>query len=416
MQDLAAVPMLIAVSVLAVSPDASSAKPWYLELALALGAVAVLLAGARWLLPQALIWAVRLSSMSNFAAIVIMVVMAAAVLMDLVGLSMAMGAFLVGVMLSASDFRLQVQSTVLPLKGLFMGLYFIAVGMSIDVSFAIHNIGHVLFLLVVVEVCKILAMIAAAAAFRLSGDAVIKTAFLLAPCGEFGFVLFAEARSGGVISENAFSYALVIVSLSMAITPFVAALGYAIARRVKPASEAVSPFTQASDELEGHVVIVGYNRAGRLLCMMLERAGVRYIGFDRLYSRVSAGRAEGHAIQFGDVSNPAMQGAASIAKAKLVVVMIEEPDQAGRIAEQIRGFYPSVLIYVAVPDLVTRDLLRQRGISDAIATTTEGNLLLASRVLKDTGMSDDDVEQLVGDFRKDDYALLREPITKPATK
>ena len=129
MQDLAAVPMLIAVSVLAVSPDASSEKPWYLALALALGAVAVLLAGARWPLPRALIWAVRLSSMSNFAAIVIVVVMAAAVLMDLVGLSMAMGAFLVGVMLSASDFRLQVQSTVLPLKSLFMGLYFIAVGM-----------------------------------------------------------------------------------------------------------------------------------------------------------------------------------------------------------------------------------------------------------------------------------------------
>ena len=116
---------------------------------------------------------------------------------------MAMGAFLSGAMLSASDFRLQVQSTVLPLKGVLMGLYFIAVGMSINVSFATQNIGHLLILPLIIELCKIVAMIAAASVFRLSRTAVIKTAFLLAPCGEFGFVLFAEARSAGAIRENA---------------------------------------------------------------------------------------------------------------------------------------------------------------------------------------------------------------------
>jgi CPA2 family monovalent cation:H+ antiporter-2 len=290
-----------------------------------------------------------------------------------------------------------------------MGLYFVAVGMSINVTFAAEHLGRLLLILLVVEVCKILATLVAAWLFGLGRDTVIKTAFLLAPCGEFGFVLFAAASAGGVITETAFAYSLVLVSLSMAITPFVVATGYEIARRLAPGTPAPSPLKEIGEQLQGHIVIVGYNSAGRLLCMMLERTGNRYIAFDYAYSRVRAGSAEGHAVEYGDVSDPAMQGAAAIAKAKLVAVMLEDPERTYRLAEQLRSFYPSIPIFVAVADLATRDSLRKRGIKNSIAISVEGNLLLASNVLTGSGVPEDIVEQIVDDFRKDDYALLRQP-------
>lgn len=141
--------------------------------------------------------------------------------------------------------------------------------------------------------------------------------------------------------------------------------------------------------------------------MMLERAKIHHIAFDYVYAQVRAGKSAGHSVEFGDVSNPQMQGAAALAKAKLVAVMLEDHDRACRLAEQLRGFYPALPIYVAVGDLLTRDHLRQLGIFHAITTYLEGNLILATEVLTNAGLSEEIVHEMVEDFRKDGYALLR---------
>ncbi len=407
-QDLASVLLLVIVPFLAITATpAAGGFPWWEQTALAVGAIGAVVLTGRYVLPFLLAWTARQGSTSLFAVVVLVGVLVAALVMDRVGLSMAMGSFILGIMLSKSDFRYQVEANILPLKGLFLALFFVAVGMSIDIRLVAEQLLLVLGFVLSVMVIKVVAIGGLARLFGLATPDALRAAFLLAPCSEFGFVLFAEARGGGLLSDHGFAIAVASISLSMAFTPFAVALGYRLAAGLRRKPAAAPQLKELSQELENHVVVAGYGRGGRLMSLMLEKTDTPYIAFDLDLTRIYDGKQEGHNVHYGDVADQEMRGAAAFAKARSVVITLEDTKAAIRLVEALSGFYPHLPIQIAVPDLPTQDRIRAMGAAEAICTSVEGNIQLGQRMLRAAGVVEPAIDTLVQALRESDYALVR---------
>jgi voltage-gated potassium channel Kch len=310
-------------------------------------------------------------------------------------------------MRAASDFRHQVEASVSSLKRVLMGLFFVAVGMSIDFKVVVE-LGPILVAIVAFVVAiKVVVMAVLGMGFGLGRAAGLRAAFLLSQCGEFGFVLFAVAHMGGLLTDHAFAVVLVVISISMALSPLLAKLGDWFADHFAGNVMIEGPLKESSEEMHDHVVVAGYGRSGRLMCMMLEGTDTPYIGFDLDLERIAGAKKEAHNVHFGDVADPEMQGAAAFARATAVVVTLEDMGAAGRLVDELRTFHPSLPIHMATPDLVTRDDMRARGVAEAVCAIVEGNLQLGGSVLSTAGVVQEDIDRLIEDFRRDDYALLR---------
>lgn len=411
MQDLAAVPLLIVVPLLSAAAAAPAARTPLWELgAGAAGAVAGVVVVGRYLLPLVLTWAARARSTAALGAIVLVTILAAALIMEKAGLSMAMGSFLLGMMLAASNFRHQVEGSISPLKRVLMGLFFVAVGMSIKFD-VLLELGPILIAIVAfVVVAKIMIMALLGLAFGLGRAGTLRAAFLVAQCGEFGFVVFAMAHAGGLLTDHEFATVLVVVSLSMALTPLLVTFGYWLAANL---AVKTMPLKELSEEMRDHVVVAGYGRTGRLMCMMLQSTGTPYIAFELDLESIAEAKNRGHNVHFGDVTDPEMQGAAAFARATAVVVTLEDMNAAARLVEELANFYPYLPIHMATPDLASRDAMRARGVAEAVCNRVEGNLQLGGSMLRSAGVLQRDIDQLIENFRRDDYALLRGVAANP---
>ncbi len=409
LQDLASVLLLVLVPFLAITKVSSGdgAYPWWEQAGLAVAALGGVVLTGRYVLPYLLAWTARQGSTALFAVVVLVGVLVAALVMDLGGLSMAMGSFLLGILLSNSDFRYQVEANILPLKGLFLALFFVAVGMSIDIRLVAEQLLLVLGFVLLVVTIKTVAIVGLALLFGLATPDAVRAAFVLAPCSEFGFVLFAAAESGGLLGPHGFAIAVAVVSISMALTPFVVGLGYRLADRLGGTATAPPQLKELSQELENHVVVAGYGRPGRLMSLMLEKTSTPYIAFDLDLTRVYDGKQEGHNVHYGDVTDQNMQGAAAFAKARSVVVTLEDQAAAARLVVALRKFYPHLPIQIAAPDLPTQDRLRGLGAAEVVCTGIEGNIQLGQEMLRAASLADPVIAELINGLRDNDYALLR---------
>lgn len=408
LQDIASVLLLILVPFVALRAPVEAAQlPWWEQGGFAVASIVGVAGFGRYLLPWLFSWTAQRQATATFGVVVLLAVLLSALVMDRAGLSMAMGSFLLGVTLSASDFRYQVQACILPLKGVFMGLFFVAVGMSIDLPLVLAEGTLILGYVVLVIAIKVVAMGLLGRLFGLDQVGALRAAFLLAPCSEFGFVLFASTRGAGLMSDHGFAIAVALVSLTMAATPFTVKLGYGLADRLGGRGKAEPQLKEMSEELAKQVVIAGYGRSGRLMCLMLERTGTPYIAFDLNLPRIKQGQLEGHEVYYGDVADPKMQGAAAFAKARSVVVTLEDVAAAERLVGLLRQFYPHLPIQLAAPDLPTQDAMRRLGVAEAVCTAIEGNLQLGEAMLRSAGVTAPDIESLMVALRHDDYALIR---------
>ncbi len=408
LQDIAAVPLLILVPILSVANVQNADGNSLMDVGIMLGALVGVTVLGYALLPRFLGWAARKQSTANFGVLVLVAVLFAALVMEEAGLSMAMGAFILGVLLSVSDYRYQVEISVLPLKGVFMALFFVAVGMSIDIDLAVAT-GPMLFAyLAMVVSLKLTGSALVGRLFGLDWGDSLRTSSLISQSGEFGFVLFALAANEGLLSEQEFALAVVVISLSMAITPFVVRAGYWFADSLASSTPAQTGADPSSEALQDHVIVAGYNRIGRLMCIMLTRTGTPHIAFDIDPARVAGGRAEGANLHLGDVTNPLMHGVAAFARAKVIVVALEDIEKAARLVEHLRSFYPHLAIQMAAQDLATQNRMREMGVMDVICTQVEGGLQLGQTMLHAAGVSDTDIDDLSHALRIDDYAAIRD--------
>lgn len=408
MQDLAIVPLLALVPLLSDAPALAPAHPLWLEAIVVVGAVCAVVLVGRYLIPIALAAAAKSRNEEAFIMFALLAVLGAAYAMELVGVSMALGAFLMGMMFSASEYRHQIEASVVPFKGVLIGLFFISVGMSIDLQLLVDEWLEVVKGVTALMSLKIITLLIIGLIFGLGRTAAIRTSFLLCQCGEFGFVLFGAALVGGLLTDGEFGIALMLVTVTMIVTPLMAKAGDSLAKRFGTATPEADVDQPITGGLKGHVVIAGYGRGGRTIGVMLEKRDIPFISFDIDSDSVALGRKRGHNVYFGDMTNPEILRGAGLADARAIVVTVEDPKQAARIISNVRVLYSSVAIYARAKDFEVKTALLSSGVSYAVPETAEGILQLSTAVLRGMGAPDGEVEALIEDYRRDDYALMRE--------
>lgn len=407
MQDMAIVPLLALVPLLSDAPVMASEQPLWLEVIVVLGAVAGVILVGRYLIPMALTVAAKARNEEAFVMFALLAALGAAYAMELVGVSMALGAFLMGMLLSASDYRHQIEASVEPFKGVLIGLFFISVGMSIDLDLLVNQWPEVAQGVTALIILKVLTLLVLGLLIGLSRAAAIRTAFILGQCGEFGFVLFGAALAAGLLTGGEFGLSLMLVTVTMIVTPLLAKAGDYLATRfgTQPAKGEAEEAPAAG--LKRHVVLAGYGRGGRIIALMLEKKEIPFVAFDIDSSSVALGRERGHKVHFGDMANAEILKGAGLAEARAVVVTMDDPHQVEKVITDIRVLYPSVPIYARARDFQSKDALLASGVSHAVPAAAESGLSLGTAVLQAAGVSDSDLEMLVADFRRDDYAILR---------
>lgn len=410
MQDIAIVPLLAMVPVLADTPVMNSEQPFWLEVLVVIALIGGVLAVGRYVIPQLLAMTAKSRNMEAFGIVTMLAALGAAYLMELVGVSMALGAFLVSMTLSASDYRHQIEAAVEPFKGLMLGLFFISVGMSINVALIWNNWPEVIEAVVALLILKIVTLFVLGLIFGLGRSVAIRTACILSQCGEFGFVLFGAAHASGLLSAEMFGVALSLITVTMIVTPLMSKLGDILGDRLDDSSSTRTATDQKSVDLDRHVVVAGYGRGGRVISLMLEKSGIPYVAFDTDPERVSLGKREGRNVRFGDMTDPRVLDASGIGDAAVIVVTLYETHQTEKLVSTVRNFYPGVSVYARVRNLTVRDRLLAHGVSHAIPEAAEGSLQLGKAVLQGVGKPDADVQTLLDDLRRQDYEMLR-PVT-----
>lgn len=260
-QDLWIIAVMALVPILAHQKAQTAAMPLWEKIALVVGVVAGIFVVGRYLLPAVLNYCASRRQMDAFGVILFLAVIAAALAVDHVGISMTLGAFLLGMLLSASDFRFQIEATVAPFKQTLMGLFFIAVGMSIDVGALMRDWAALLVQVPVVLILKSAVLIGLALAFGVSRSAAIRTGFYLSQVGEFAFVLLGAAAVAGLLSSDGHTLAMLVVAGSMITTPLMVKVGDHLAGRFRALP--ANPKAEPAAGLDRHVVIIGYDEVGQ---------------------------------------------------------------------------------------------------------------------------------------------------------
>jgi glutathione-regulated potassium-efflux system ancillary protein KefC len=410
MQDLAVVPLLAGVPLLADAGTLPAALPLWQQIGKALGMIGLVLVGGRFLVPRALDHLARTHNREAFLLATLAAVLIAATAVERAGMSMALGAFLMGMMLSTSRYSLQIEASLEPHKGLLMSLFFVAVGMSVDLGeLALHPVEFALHVLAII-VIKVAVLYALCLGFGTGRGTALKVAFLLAQGGEFGFVLFGAAKALTIIDDRLFVMAVAIISLTMLITPLLARLGNRLARRMPGETPGVAEhlrYSASGDEPAARVVIGGYGRVGHTVGTILTSSGIPYVAFDTNTALVARWRNEGHPVFYGDIVDPLLLATGALQGVDLVVLTIDDQTVAVRAAAMIRSHAPQMTIVARARDLVSCDALFRAGVNTAFPETLEASLRLAAESLQALGVSTGETDLLLHGVRSTDYALVR---------
>ena len=405
LQDLAVVPLLALVSLLSGGGALiASAGTAVLEAVLVIGTVVF---AGRYLLNPLLDRVAASQNAEIFTAAAVLLVLGVAWLMELAGLSMALGAFLAGLMLAESHYRHQIEADIQPFRGILLGLFFMSVGMSINLGLLVDRPGLILALVAALMGIKALL---AWGLCRLSGidsGNATRVGLLLSQSGEFGFVLFSFATVSGVMPAPLFQTLLLIIALSMVTTPFIVALGDAWLRRRHDREPLTEPMPDNLREPQPDIIIAGFGRVGQRVAAILAAAQIRFVALDHDRAKVEQGRRKGFPVYFGDASRFDVLRSVGAERSRMIIVTLDEPQQTQRLVQIIREHYPSLPIHVRARDRAHCEDLRARGATTAISETLEASLRLGEYALTGSGVPKKKSEQVIDDFRRSYQASLK---------
>ncbi|MBE9532601.1 MAG: cation:proton antiporter [Proteobacteria bacterium] len=411
LQDLAVVPLLALVSIFAggdVVSDNSSPHFFY-----ALVAILGLLVVGRYLLNPVLKRIVASHDPEVFIAMAMLLVLGVAWLMEAVGLSMALGAFLAGLMLAESHFRHQIEADILPFRGILLGLFFMTVGMGIDFGLLWSQMGIVIALTLGLMTVKTLIVYCLARISGAHNDISVQTAVLLSQSGEFGFIMFGFAVISGVIEAQLGQTLTLIIALTMVLTPFVVKASNALLLRFYTTKDLVEGETiDFEDETEHHVILAGFGRVGARIGAILSAADVPYVAIDMSQVRVQAARAQGFPVFYGDACNMKLLKSIGIERARMLVVALDDPEHFDRMVPLIRQGYPNIPIHVRAKDRQHCADLTQQGASSTVSETLETSLRLTEEVLLGSGVDASEAQKLVNEFRQEYYSGVVQKVTE----
>jgi len=393
MQDLTVVPILFLVGAL----GAANAEDMTGEILRTIGygavAVFVLLLAGRFVVPLVMRAAARAQSHELFVAVVLLVAMSSAVVTGFAGLPTSLGALIAGVMLAESSFKHQVETDIEPFKGLLLGLFFVYVGMSIDIYFVWDNLQLILAALGALIAIKAAVLIVLGLLFRIPLARSIQVAFLLAQGGEFALILLAAASAAGLIDNGTNQILIATVVLSMALTSVLDEIGRRIGALVE-GRKAERPRLE-TDDRDGPVIIGGYGRVGRMIAQVLDAEDVPWIALEADPYEVSDARKVGAPVFFGDATRKEVLLKAGANRAPAFVVTLTSPQLAERMVRAVRSEWPSAKLFARAKDWKHADHLRDLGVDDVIPEAVEGSLQLAGHVLEGLGFDEEMVENRI---------------------
>lgn len=395
MQDLAVVPILFLVGVLGAKVEESVGLALLSALGRAVLTIGAIYVVGRLALRPVLRLVAQARSPEMFMAAVLLTVIGIAALTGAAGLSMALGAFLAGLLLAETEYRHEVEVAIEPFKGLMLGLFFMSIGMGIDwrtVADAPFWIAaSVLGLFAVTSSVTALLCLR----FGLAGPQAIEAGLLLGQGGEFAFIVVGLAMSLGLLADEVGQFMLIVTALTMIVTPLVAIAARRLAADLERRSRATAHGHDVAElpEFAEHVILAGFGRVGRTLVDVLRAEAVPFLALDNDPVAVAEARKEGLPAFFGDASRLDLLHRARIEAAQAVVITMDAPAAAERIVREIRSTWPDVPVYARARDTAHAARLLAAGASASVPETVEASLQLAGRVLQGLGVAEEVVRR-----------------------
>jgi CPA2 family monovalent cation:H+ antiporter-2 len=405
-QDLMVVPILFVVGILAGREGADGAGILSLirPFAEALSAVIAIMLVGRYVVRPLLRSAVRTGSRDLIMAITLLILVVFSLATGLAGLSVALGAFLAGLLLSDSEVRHNIEVDLEPFKGLLLGIFFITVGTRVDVGVLAADIGWIVLAVVALMGVKAAILYVVARLFRVPRPDAAEVALLLAQAGEFGFVVIAVA--GPLLPARLAAGAVAVVGLSMLATPVLAAAGRRLAARLAAAEHGEQAPGADLAELNNHVIIGGFGRVGRLVAQALEAENVPYVALDANGELVARMRLEHHPVFFGDAGRPELLERVGAARARAFVVTLNNPLAAERMVTAALNLQSKPMIFARAADPAHAMRLLDCGAVTVIPETVEAGLQLAARLLEGLDLPDEAVIERVAAMRAAELGRL----------
>lgn len=405
LQDMAIVPLLALLPLLGGAKG--GATDWEavgISVATAVGALAAILVIGRFLLQPLFKMVAGLRTQEVFIAIILLAVLGTAWATEQVGLSMTLGAFLAGLMLAETEFRHQIEVDIRPFQGLLMGLFFITIGMTLQLSFVAEHILLVVTLTAALLLLK--AVIIYALTRWLMGLAAplsLRVAMILAQGGEFALVLVAVAVRDDLVPDAVSQMMLAVVVLSMATTPFLAALGRRLAARLERAvAIGLAALEQENLDLVDHVIIAGFGRAGQTIARIAESHRIPYVVLDLNPLRVEEGRSKGLPIFYGDAARPELLWGVGIDRARAFVSSIDEdPEKVTELVELLHRRLPDLRILARAHDAGHAAVLERAGASSAVPDVLVSSLHLARAMVTAFDIPPAEIADLLAEFQKE---------------
>jgi CPA2 family monovalent cation:H+ antiporter-2 len=409
-QDLAVVPLLILIPALAAGPEQLMTNLAYAALK-AVVVLSLLLFFGQRLMRGWFHLVARQKSSELFVLNVLLITLGVAFLTEQAGLSLALGAFVAGALISETEYRYQVEEDIKPFRDVLLGLFFVTIGMLLDVR-AVFDNAWVSVLLVALVLLKTLLIIGLSLLFGNNSGVALRTGLALGACGEFGFVLLSNANNLGLIEPQALQPVLAAMVLSMLIAPFIIERSEAIVRRWS-ATEWMSRAMQLhsiavqSMAVNEHVVICGYGRSGQNLARLLEQEHVTFIALDFDPQRIREAVAAGESVVFGDAARREVLIAAGLLRAKALAITYSDTASALKILAHAQELRPGLPVVVRTHDDNDIDRLKAAGAAEVVAEILEGSLMLASTTLMLIGTPLNRVLRRIREMREHRYSLFR---------
>jgi CPA2 family monovalent cation:H+ antiporter-2 len=413
-QDLAVIPLLIMIPALAVTGVSSEDYGVMYATALFKALVVltlILFLGQKLMRPWFHLVA-RQKSSELFVLNVLLITLGLAWLTDIAGLSLALGAFLAGMLISETEYRYQVEDDIKPFRDILLGLFFVTIGMLLDLQVVLQNFQWVALILVAIVAVKIILISGLSRLFGADSSAAMKTGINLAQGGEFGFVLLALAGAVGLMEDAVLQPVLAAIILSMFIAPFMIEYSEQMVQRffgaewMHRAMQITNIAAQAMID-DNHVIICGYGRSGQNVSRLLEKESIPFIALDLDPQRIHEAANAGESVVYGDAARREVLVAAGLMRAKVLIVSYANTVSALKILAHVQAIRPELSVVVRTHDDADVDLLKEAGATEVVAEIMEGSLMLASHAMMLLDIPSGRVLRCIRQTREQRYQLFR---------
>jgi CPA2 family monovalent cation:H+ antiporter-2 len=385
-QDLAVIPLLLLVSVMAQRNEGNIAVSVLLALGQAGAAIAIIITVGRFLLRPLLRLVAGADSADLFMAVTLLIAVGTGVAANMAGLSMALGAFIAGLMLAETEYRRAIEAVIEPFKGLLLGTFFLVVGLRLDLDALFQRPAVILGIAAGLIALKAAIAFVLARLFGINRGAAIESALLLGPCGEFGFVIIGSAFALGVIDDSQSRDALLLVTLTMIAIPVIARLGASATQSMRRNAAAPTVDIPLPSDHQSRVIVAGFGRVGHLVATMLEEHKIPYIAVEKDPAVVAQGRKAGHTVYYGDAANPEFLKRCGLAEARALAITMDNQVRVDEVACAARALRDDLKIIARARDERHAEKLYGLGVTEAVPETIESSLQLAEALLVETGV------------------------------